>query len=103
MVIKLDKDRINFTKFIQEHDEAIFGKVNNAIGKPNVLAYSKQISALDLKMNEIIKNDPVKAGDPIFLLGLFALAVSQFGVTVKTDVDLYKEDFLQLLEDHKKA
>lgn len=93
------KHKINFTTFIQEHEEAIFGKKRNIAGKSNVYAYRKQIAALDLKMNEFMNRDEEKANDSVFLLGLFALAITQFGVSVKTDVQRYREDFFSLLKE----
>lgn len=89
--------KLNFTSFIQEHDEAIFGKKKNIKGQLNVFAYRKQIAALDMKMNEVLQKDDVKAKDPVFLLGLFAYAITQFGVSVKTNIDNYKDDFFTFL------
>lgn len=89
----------DFTKFIQEHEEAIFGKVNNIKGQPNVFAYRKQIAALHIKMNEFINKNQEKGIDQKFLLGLFAYAITQFGVSVKTDVDRYKDDFYAFLKE----
>ena len=91
--------KLNFTKFIQEHDEAIFGKKKNIKGQLNVYAYRKQIAALDMKMNEILQKKDDKAKDPVFLLGLFAYAITQFGVTVTTDLDSYKDDFFTFLKE----
>lgn len=90
---------LNFTKFIQDHEEEIFGKKRNIKGQSNLFAYRKQIAALDMKMNEFIQRDDDKAKDPTFLLGLFALAISQFGVSVKTDVEKYKDDFYAFLTE----
>lgn len=90
--------RINFVQFFVKHEEAIFGKKYTATGKTFCQAYEKQIVALDIKMNEIIRNESEIAADPILLLGLFELAVSQFGITVRTDSTRYKDDFIKLIE-----
>lgn len=89
----------NFTNFIYEHEVAIFGRTNNIKGQPNVFAYRKQIAALNLKMNEIINKDETQLKDSKFLLGLFAYAITQFGVSVKTDIDNYREDFYAFLKE----
>lgn len=91
--------KLNFTQFIQDHEIQIFGKSRNIKGQSNLFAYRKQIAALDMKMNEFLQRDDEKAKDPVFLLGLFALAISQFGVSVKTDVEQYKDDFYAFLQE----
>lgn len=93
----MKKNKIDFVRFIDEHQEQIFGSSYNSMGKENVIEYRKQIAALNLKMNEVINNDSTETNDPIFLLGLFAWAISQFGVSVKTDIANYKQDFLKLI------
>ena len=90
---------IDFAKFIYDHEVAIFGKEKNIKGQSNGFAYRKQIAALNLKMNEFINKNKEKAKDHKYLLGLFAYAITQFGVTVKTDVDAYKDDFYDLLKE----
>lgn len=90
-----EKKIINFTKFIQNHQEEIFGfkSRNNPVDK-----YKKQIAALDLKMNELLKSNTPLSKDPKFLLGLFSFSISQFGVLVKTNVEDYEKEFYQLIE-----
>ena len=90
---------INFVTFIQEHEEAIFGKKRKMSGQSYCNAYRKQIAALDMKMNEFISKEDSRAKDPTFLLGLFAFSISQFGVQVKTDVDRYADAFYALFEE----
>ena len=90
---------IEFAKFIQEHEEDIFGKKRRLTGSSYSFAYRKQIAALDMKMNEFIQKDDPRARDHTFLLGLFAFSISQFGVSVKTDVDKYADAFYALLEE----
>lgn len=91
------KKRINFIQFFVSHQEEIFGKVHTASGKSCLSAYEKQIVALDIKMNELIRQNGELTKDPLLLLGLFEMAVSQFGVTVKTDSSRYRDDFLLLV------
>lgn len=91
-----DKKLINFTKFIQSHRKEIFGSKYR--GDPSI-KYKKQIAALDLKMNEILKSGSPLSKDPKFLLGLFSFSISQFGILVKTNVEDYENEFYQLIKD----
>ena len=68
---------IDFAAFIQNHEEEIFGKKRKLTGQSYVLAYRKQIAALDMKMNEFINKDDPRARDLTFLLVCF------FHITVR--------------------
>ena len=74
----------------------IFGRSTNAIGRPLFKAYRKQINALDIKLNEYIETNGTD--DKAFILGLFDLACSRFGMGLKTNIDRYKDDFYAFLE-----
>lgn len=90
------KKKYNFTRFILEHVEDIFGKTSVGLGKPIVVKYKDQINALDIKLNEAIEKNDLT--DKTFILGLFDLTISQFAVTLKTNVDDYKLYFFDFLD-----
>lgn len=90
---------IDFAAFIQNHEEAVFGKKRKLTGQSYCAAYLKQIAALDMKMNEFLSKEDPRAGDLTFLLGLFAFSISQFSVQIKTDVNRYAADFYALFEE----
>ena len=91
------KIRINFIAFIIQNDIAIFGSENSKKGPKNIDAYRKQMNALDMKMNEFINQNNAMSKDSVFLLGLFDMAINQFGISVKTDVERYKDSFFKFL------
>ncbi len=86
----------DFVGFIDQHDEQIFGKKKTVLGKSYTSSYKKQINALNIKMNEVI--DAYGTEDKNFLLGLFGMAINQFGTGVKSDVSMYKDDFYAFIE-----
>lgn len=96
------KHKYNFKKFINSNIHQIFGTDSTKIGRPLSIAYKKQINALDIKMNEIIFEKDEKY-DPIFLLGLFDLALNQFSKTMTTNISNYQELFLEFLENGKET
>lgn len=93
-------EKLDFVKFIIQHDEAVFGKKRHISGRMNVDVYHKQIVALDIKLNELLQNNKSKVvKNPSLLLGLFAYAISQFGLSVKTDIRRYHNDFIVFVNE----
>ncbi|MGI6501764.1 MAG: hypothetical protein ACOX1S_13000 [Anaerostipes sp.] len=90
------KKQLDFETFIKEHEASIFGQSKKLI--PCTIRYSKKIKALDYQLNVLIQ-DPEgdMAQDPILLLGLFAMTIEKFGPGVKTDISLYRDEFIDFI------
>lgn len=88
--------KYDFQKFVIEHQKQIFGRDTTMLGLSISSSYKKQINALNIKMNEVVNAYGIE--DKKFLLGLFGLAVNQFGHNMKSDISDYEDDFYKFLE-----